>query len=427
VLYEKDGDRCFVKASSGRVEVLGDLVGFLTSVDDIKPDPSNPRKTKMLDRLVAGIRRYGVRWPIIVNKRNNVIEAGHQRLYALQELGIKHVPVIWADDDGATAAGFNISDNRLGEIVSVWDKDALGKMLEGLLKEDSDVMDGIGFSEKEVNEVITRMLDKQDGGTSDGNDDINENVKGVSSLGDIWKLGPHRLICGDSTDPGVMSQLMDGEKARMVFTDPPYNVDYSDDRKIENDNLGNEFKPFLLAAIRNMTSHCEGAMYICMSSSELDVLQSSFREAGGHWSTFIIWAKDRFTIGRSDYQRQYEPILYGWPDGAADRHWCGARDQGDVWFFDKPGRNPVHPTMKPVELVEKAIKNSSVRGDLVIDSFLGSGTTMMAAEKTGRRCNGIELDPHYCDVICDRYFNMSGVSPVRVSDGAEWSELASDE
>lgn len=416
MLYEKDGDRCFLKASSGRVEVLGDLVGFLTSVDDVNPDPSNPRKTKMLDRLVSGIRRYGVRWPIIVNKRNNVIEAGHQRLYALQELGVKHIPVLWADDDGATAAGFNISDNRLGEIVAVWDKDALGKMLDGLLKEDASAIEGLGFSEKEVNESITRMLDKGAGGSS-GNDDINENVKSVSAMGDVWRLGPHKLICGDSADPDLMSGLMGGEKAKVVFADPPCSADHGDSRD-------GEFRSFLLSAIQNMIVFCNGAMYICIPSLEMDVFQSVFREAGGFWSTFIIWAKERFTIGRSDYQRQYEPILYGWPEGAKDRHWCGDRDQGDVWNFDKPGRNPVHPTMKPVGLVERAIKNSSVRGDLVLDPFMGSGTTLIASENTGRRCNGVEIDPHYCDVICDRFFNMTGMSPVRASDGAEWSELS---
>lgn len=174
--------------------------------------------------------------------------------------------------------------------------------------------------------------------------------------------GQHRLLCGDSTREADMARLMDGAVAGMVFTDPPYNVDYANsakdklrgkDRPILNDNLGGDFHAFLLAALGQMLRHCGGAVYVAMSSSELDTLQSAFREAGGHWSTFIIWAKSTFTMGRSDYQRQYEAILYGWPEGGK-RHWCGARDQGDVWQIKKPHRNDLHPTMKPVELVSRA-------------------------------------------------------------------------
>ena len=151
----------------------------------------------------------------------------------------------------------------------------------------------------------------------------------------------------------------------------------------------------------------KGAVYICMSSSELDTLQKAFREAGGKWSTFVIWAKNTFTLGRSDYQRQYEPILYGWKDGT-DHYWCGARDQGDVWFFDKPHKNDLHPTMKPVALVERAIRNSSKSRDIVLDPFGGSGTTMIAAEHAGRRARLIELDPKYVDVIVQRWQKATG-------------------
>jgi DNA modification methylase len=173
---------------------------------------------------------------------------------------------------------------------------------------------------------------------------------------------------------------------------PPYNVDYANsakdklrgkDRPILNDNLGDGFHDFLVAALTPALARCDGAVYIAMSSSELDVLQSAFRAAGGHWSTFIIWAKNTFTMGRADYQRQYEPMLYGWREGSK-RHWCGDRDQGDVWQIKKPVKNDLHPTMKPVELVERAIRNSSRPGDTVLDCFGGSGTTMIAAEKSGR-------------------------------------------
>ena len=178
----------------------------------------------------------------------------------------------------------------------------------------------------------------------------------------------------------------------MTLTDPPYNVDYANSpkdklrgkhRPILNDNLGSGFEAFLQDACANILSVTKGAVYVCMSSSELHTLQRAFTAAGGKWSTFVIWAKHTFTLGRADYQRQYEPILYGWPAGH-DRYWCGARDQGDVWFFDKPARNDLHPTMKPVALVERAIRNSSKSRDIVLDPFGGSGSTLIACEKTGR-------------------------------------------
>jgi DNA modification methylase len=220
----------------------------------------------------------------------------------------------------------------------------------------------------------------------------------------------------------------------MVFTDPPYNVNYGSSAKdklrgkhrpILNDALGDGFGDFLRDALTLLIAHTQGAIYVAMSSSELDTLQAAFRAAGGHWSTFIIWAKNTFTLGRSDYQRQYEPILYGWPEGA-QRHWCGDRDQGDVWHFDKPQKNDLHPTMKPVELVERAIRNSSRPGDVVLDPFGGSGTTLIAAEKSGRVARLIELDPKYCDVIVRRWQDWTGQQATRESDGLAFDQAASD-
>jgi DNA modification methylase len=207
-----------------------------------------------------------------------------------------------------------------------------------------------------------------------------------------------------------------GELADMCFTDPPYNVNYANSAKdkrkgksrpIWNDALGAEFGTLLYDASVNILTMTKGAVYICMACAELDSLQKAFRSAGGHWSTFVIWAKNTFTLGRSDYQRQFEPMLYGWKEGS-DHYWCGARDQGDVWFIDKPARNDLHPTMKPIELVERAIRNSSKSRDIVLDLFGGSGTTMIAAERTGRRARLVELDPKYVDVIVQRWQNLTG-------------------
>jgi DNA modification methylase len=192
-------------------------------------------------------------------------------------------------------------------------------------------------------------------------------------------------------------------------------------RAILNDNLGEGFYDFLLDALTPALAHCQGAVYLSMSSSELDTLKSAFRAAGGHWSTFIIWAKNTFTLGRADYQRQYEPILYGWPEGQ-QRHWCGDRDQGDVWNIKKPAKNDLHPTMKPVELVERCIRNSSKPGQTVLDPFGGSGTTLIAAEKSGRQARLMELDPKYVDVIVRRWQDWTGQEAHRETDGAPFPD-----
>jgi DNA modification methylase len=238
----------------------------------------------------------------------------------------------------------------------------------------------------------------------------------ISRPGDLWICGEHRVLCGDARVLADVEKVLGGELADMCFTDSPYNVNYSNSTKdkkkgksrpILNDALGKEFGAFLYDACVNILTVTKGAVYMCMSSSELDTLQKAFREAGGKWSTFVIWAKNTFTLGRSDYQRQYEPILYGWKQGA-DHYWCGDRDQGDVWYFDKPAKNDLHPTMKPVALVERAIRNSSKTRDIVLDPFGGSGTTLIAAERTGRRARLIELDPKYVDAIVQRWQDSTG-------------------
>ena len=218
----------------------------------------------------------------------------------------------------------------------------------------------------------------------------------------------------------------------MVFTDPPYGVNYASSAKdklrgkhrpILNDNLGGDFEAFLHDACVNILTVTKGAAYICMSSSELHTLQRAFKEAGGHWSTFVVWAKNTFTLGRADYQRQYEPILYGWKEGA-DHYWCGARDQGDLWFVNKPRKNDPHPTMKPVDLVERAVRNLSKSRDIVLDPFAGAGSTLIACEKTGRSARLIELDTRYCDVIVRRWQAFTGKVAVLDGDGRTFEEIA---
>jgi DNA modification methylase len=234
-------------------------------------------------------------------------------------------------------------------------------------------------------------------------------------------------LCGDAISTDDIQKLLAGGLADMVFTDPPYNVDYQGKTakklKIGNDTLGGKFYDFLREACANVLAVTKGAVYICMSSSELHTLYRAFSDAGGHWSTFVIWAKNHFTLGRSDYQRQYEPMLYGWRDGT-DHFWCGARDQGDIWFIKRPVSSQEHPTMKPVELVERAIRNSSKTRDTILDPFGGSGTTLIACEKSGRASRLIELEPRYADVICRRWQEYTGNAALLEGDGRTFAELA---
>ncbi len=369
-------------------------------------------------QIAGSIAEFGFVNPVLVGG-DNIIIAGHGRVMAAKKLGLKTVPTIKLDHlTENQRRALVIADNKIAENAG-WDEELLRLELQNLADEDFD-LDLLGFDDVELDDLLTSLDDDEAAALDENIPEVQENP--VSRTGDIWIMGEHRLLCGDSTSEADMKKLMAGELADMVFTDPPYNVNYGDTakdklrskggakagRKIMNDNLGDDFEAFLTAACKNMLAHTKGALYICMSSSELDTLQSAFRNAGGKWSTFIIWAKNTFTLGRSDYQRQYEPILYGWKDGN-DRYWCGARDQGDVWFYNKPQKNDLHPTMKPVDLVVRGIKNSSKTLDIVLDPFGGSGSTLIAAEHTGRQARLIELDPKYVDVIVRRWQEMTGL------------------
>jgi len=382
-------------------------------------------------QIAASIAEFGFTNPILAGS-DGVIVAGHGRLAAAQKLGLEVVPVVVLDHLSQTQRrALVIADNRIAENAG-WD-DAMLRIEIAALQDDDFDLSLTGFDADALAELMAGDEPDAEGETDD--DAVPEvSETPVSRPGDVWLLGGHRLLCGDSTVAESYEHLLKGEPVDMVFTDPPYNVNYANsakdkmrgkDRAILNDNLGDGFYDFLLAALTPTIAHCRGAVYVAMSSSELDVLQAAFRTAGGKWSTFIIWAKNTFTLGRADYQRQYEPILYGWPEGK-QRHWCGDRDQGDVWNIKKPQKNDLHPTMKPVELVERAIRNSSRPGDVVMDPFGGSGTTLIAAEKTGRLARLIELDPKYVDVIVRRWQDWTGQQATREADGRPFDDMAPD-
>jgi DNA modification methylase len=383
-------------------------------------------------QIAASIAEFGFTNPILAGA-DGVIVAGHGRLAAAHKLGLALVPVVVLEHLSPTQRrALVIADNRIAENAG-WDEAMLRIELVTLQDDDFDVS-LTGFDADALADLLADEDGNGDGETDD--DAVPEITETpISRPGDVWLLDGHRLLCGDSTKTECFEQLLQGEQVDMVFTDPPYNVNYANtakdkmrgtNRAILNDNLGDGFYDFLLAALTPTIANCRGGIYVAMSSSELDVLQSAFREAGGKWSTFVIWAKNTFTLGRSDYQRQYEPILYGWPEGAT-RHWCGDRDQSDVWQIKKPHKNDLHPTMKPVELVERAIRNSSRPGNVVLDPFGGSGTTLIAAEKSGRLARLIELDPKYVDVIVRRWQDWTGKQATRESDGLAFDDQAASD
>ena len=403
-------------------------------VEKLIPFARNARthSDEQVAQIAASIAEFGWTNPILAGA-DGIVIAGHARLLAARKLGMTEVPVIVLDHLSETQRrALVIADNRLA-LNAGWDEEMLRVELDAL-REDDFNLELLGFADDEIEALLADPDETVAGNTDD--DAVPETPEtAVTVPGDVWILGNHRLLCGDATQLEAVEKVLAGGLADIVFTDPPYNVNYGatmkdklrgkSHRKIANDNLGAEFAQFLRDACTNILAVTKGAIYICMSSSELHTLQQVFREAGGHWSTFVIWAKNTFTMGRSDYQRQYEPILYGWKEGT-DHYWCGARDQGDVWFVKKPVVNDLHPTMKPVELVERAIRNSSKSRDTVLDPFGGSGSTLIASEKTGRQARLVELEPKYCDVTVRRFQEFSGKPATLEGDGRAFADIAAE-
>lgn len=378
---------------------------------DIHPYEKNPRlNDDSVDAVANSIRDFGFRSPIIVDK-DRVIIAGHTRYKAAKKLGLKSVPVIVAEDmTPEQVEAYRIADNSAGS-ASTWDLDLLSDILQGI---DFDMADyGLDL------DVVSTYEDQQTEIVEDEAPEPDFENEATVKKGEVWKLGDHRLMCGDSTSKVDVEILMDGNLADMVFTDPPWNVNYGADdndghyrqRTILNDSMDTEdFKEFMGAAFDAMKSALVGGgvVYVVMSAQEWGNLMLELKNNGMHWSSTIIWAKDTAVLSRKDYNTQYEPIWYGWEESAPRVHQIADHTQTDVWSIKRPKRSEEHPTMKPVELVARALTNSSKKGAPVLDLFGGSGTTLMASEQTGRRCYMMELDPHYCDVIIKRWEDFTG-------------------
>lgn len=402
----------------------------MKSVDELVPYNKNARmhSDAQVAQIAASIVEFGFTNPVLIDGEKGII-AGHGRLMAAKKLGLKKVPVVILDHlSEMQKKAYIIADNKLAENAS-WNEEILASELADLKENDFD-LDLIGFEDQELEKIFSSLYNKDEDQESEEIPESPENP--ISQSGDVWILGNHKLICGDSCDEKTYSSLLENELADMLFTDPPYNVDYGNTmkdqargnkNKILNDNLGQDFGKFLFDFCKNALSVTKGACYICMSSSELHTLQKAFVDAGGKWSTFVIWAKNHFTLGRSDYQRQYEPILYGWKQNN-DHYWCGDRNQGDVWYYNKPTKSDLHPTMKPVELCKRAILNSSKTDDIILDCFGGSGSTLIASEQTNRRCRMIELDQKYVDVIIKRWQNLTNKEVILLKTGESFNEIS---
>ena len=381
----------------------------LKRLSDISPYENNPRKNDEAVKYVAeSIKEFGFKVPIVID-RNNVIVAGHTRYKAAKKLNIKEVPCIVADDlTDEQVKAFRLADNKVAEKAE-WDFELLSDELDGLFDFDMTVF---GFDEEEEEEKPEVHEDDYE---------IEPPEEPKAKLGDIYKLGNHRLMCGDSTSLEDVGLLMGEDKASMGFTDPPWNVNYGavkdgnaqgyKPRTILNDFMGTEdFKEFMNKAFASLNfAMADGAMtYVVMSAQEWGNMMLTLAQNNYHWSSTIIWNKDSLVLSRKDYHTKYEPIWYGWKEGT---RLCPLEDrkQSDVWDIPRPKKSEEHPTMKPVELVARAITNSSKKGDVVIDLFGGSGTTLIASEQTDRCCRMMELDPKYVDVIVNRWEQLTGM------------------
>lgn len=377
-------------------------------IDEIKPYEKNPRKNEDSVKFVANsIKEFGFNVPIVIDA-DNVIVAGHTRWKAAKQLGLEKVPCIKKDDlTPAQIKAFRLADNKVGEF-SQWDMELLGDELKDL----GDVFDmgDFGFFDPMMDDAPTGDDDDFDP------DKAAEEIENpVSQPGDLWLLGRHRLIVGDSCDEATIKRLCGDAQIDLYLTDPPYNVAYKGGTglTIENDNMDSaSFLAFLTDAYAAADSVLKPgcAFYIWHASCEVgNFYQAMLNIPGWMPKQYLLWVKDTFTLGRQDYQWKHEPCWYGWKDGAA-HYFVDDRKQSTVLEFDKPKRNGEHPTMKPVELFEKLVENSSRPGENVLDSFGGSGTTMVACEKLGRKAFLCELDPKYADVIVKRYINLHGNS-----------------
>lgn len=410
------------------------------AIEKLIPYARNPRKNdQAVEQVAAAIKEFGFRVPIVA-KSDGLLVDGHLRLKAAQKLGLKEVPVVLADDlSDAQIKAFRISVNRMAELAE-WDNELLALEFAELkdLGFDTSLT---GFDDAMVSEIMPTEAEPLT--DEDAVPEVDEQSPPKTKIGDVWILGNHRVMCGDSTDEAMVAKLMNGVKADMVFTDPPYGVSYAEKNKslnqsgkgnriqtpIENDHLqGNELSDFFFAVFSQMFLSMKNGcpFYVCapQGGEQMMMMMMMMQKACLPVRHELIWVKNNHVLGRADYHYKHEPILYGWKDGAG-HPWYGERNKFSIWNVDKPMQSKLHPTMKPIELIEIPINNSSKQGDSVLDLFLGSGSTLIACEKTGRKCYGMELSPQYIEVIIRRWQEYTGKEAHLEETGETFNSIAS--
>lgn len=403
-------------------------------VTDLIPADYNPRKDlkpgdKEYEKLKRSIHEFGYVDPLIWNQHTRRLVGGHQRLKVLKDMGIEDVDVVIVDMGEEKEKALNVALNK---ISGDWDKDKLMLLITDLQGEDFDVS-LTGFDPEELDDLFK---DDMKDGVKDDNFDVDKELKKptMTKPGDLWQLGEHRLLCGDSTKEESYELLMAGKQANLVITDPPYNVNYQGSAgKIKNDNMKDDaFYQFLLAAFTNMEKNMasDASIYVFHADTEGLNFRKAFSDAGFYLSGTCIWVKQSLVLGRSPYQWRHEPILFGWKKKG--KHcWYAGRKESTIWEFDKPKKNKDHPTMKPIPLLAYPIINSSMTNSIVLDPFGGSGSTLIACEQTKRICRTIELDEKFCDVIVKRYIEQVGstkdVKVVRDGLTYDYDEVKIDE
>ena len=407
------------------------------AISELIPYARNSRthSDEQVAQIAASIKEFGWTNPILIDGESGII-AGHGRLLAARKLGMKEVPVIQLSGMTETQKrAYIIADNKLA-LNAGWDDELLGLELGELELEGFD-LELTGFTQEEIDALNPEQIPE---GLTDEDAVPEPPVDPVTRLGDVWLLGKHRVMCGDSTSIDAVDKLMVGEKASLVVTDPPWNVAYGTNlannaqnykpREILNDNFktDNDWTAFLTGVVSCITAvtlpGCP--LYCVMGASEWPAIDKALREGGFHWSSTIIWAKDQLVMSRKDYHTQYEPIWYGWNERAARLWTVQDRKQSDLWECKRPKSSPLHPTTKPVELIERAVLNSSNVGAIVFEPFGGSGSLLIACEKNCRKSMNMELDPKYVDVIVKRWQDFTGKQATLEATGQTFDDIAKD-
>lgn len=399
------------------MKVTQDMTWVSLSIDSLKPAAYNPRKKlkkgdKEYEKIKKSIVEFGYVDPIIVNFDGTVI-GGHQRLTVLSDLGYKEVQCVQVRiEDENKVKALNVALNK---ITGAWNEELLADLMVDLQDADFN-LDLTGFEAPEIDQLFSKVHNKE---VKEDDFDVDGELTKptITKQGDIWHLGKHRVICGDSTKPETYQLLLGDKKANLIVTDPPYNVNVEETAgKIKNDDMSDaDFYQFLFNMFVNVEQSMEddASIYVFHADTEGLNFRRAFKDAGFYLSGCCIWKKNALVLGRSPYQWQHEPVLYGWKQ-KGKHQWFSDRKQTTIWEYDRPKSSKEHPTMKPVQLMAYPIQNSSMRGTLVLDPFLGSGSTLIAADQTGRICYGIELDEKFVDVIVKRYMEARENTDVKL-------------